>query len=37
VQKSVEGNVEDRLKVLLEDYNYVIIAPSPGKMGFGGF
>src|SRR5205823_11618366 len=31
-QKSVEGNVEDRLKSLLEDYNYVVIAPSPGKI-----
>jgi hypothetical protein len=31
-QRSVEGNVEDRLKSLLEDYNYVVIAPSPGKI-----
>jgi aspartyl protease family protein len=31
-QRSVEGNVENRLKALLEDYNYVVIAPSPGKI-----
>ena len=31
-QRSVEGNVEDRLKALLEDYNFVVIAPSPGKI-----
>jgi hypothetical protein len=31
-QKSGEGNVEDRLKALLEDYNFVVIAPSPGKI-----
>jgi aspartyl protease family protein len=31
-QRSVEGNVEDRLKSLLEDYNHVVIAPSPGKI-----
>jgi aspartyl protease family protein len=31
-QRSVEGNVEDRLKSLLEDYNHVVIAPSLGKI-----
>jgi aspartyl protease family protein len=31
-QRFVEGNGEDRLKALLEDYNYVVIAPSPGKI-----
>jgi aspartyl protease family protein len=31
-QRSVEGNVEDRLKSLLEDYNHVVTAPSPGKI-----
>jgi hypothetical protein len=28
----VEGNVEDQLKLLLENYNFVVIAPSPGKI-----
>jgi aspartyl protease family protein len=31
-QRPVEGNVENRLKSLLEDYNHVVIAPSPGKI-----
>ncbi len=35
--QSVKGTWEERLKSLLEDYNYMVVEPSSGQIGEGHY